>query len=128
MEKRPINPWTWQEGMGGFSQAWKVDGAQSIVFVAGQGPLSADGQVVGANNFEAQARQTFENLRVVLEHAGASFDAVVKVSAFMTDITNLRDYWRVRSEFMTGPASTAFEVSSLALPGMMIEVEAIAVL
>jgi enamine deaminase RidA (YjgF/YER057c/UK114 family) len=127
MEKSPINPWTWQEEMG-FSQAWKVDGAQSIVFVAGQGPLSADGQVVGADDFEAQARQTFENLRVVLEQAGASFDAVVKVSAFMTDITNLRDYWRVRSEFIAAPASTAFEVSSLALPGMMIEVEAIAVL
>jgi 2-iminobutanoate/2-iminopropanoate deaminase len=129
MEKRQVNPWTWQERFG-FSHAWKVDGAQSVVFLAGQGPVSADGQVVGDGDFEAQVRQTFENLRTVLEQSGASFDAVVKVTAFMTDITKLRDYARVRNEFITGPppASTALEVSALALPGMMIEVEAIAVL
>ncbi len=85
MEKRQINPWTWQDALG-FSQAWRVDGAGSFVFVAGQGPISADGELVGSGDFEAQVRQTFENLRTVLEQAGASLESVVKLTVFLTDI------------------------------------------
>ena len=129
MEKRPVNPWRWQE-RAGFSQAWRVDGARSVVYVAGQGPADADGGLVGAGDFEAQVRQTFANLRTVLEHAGASLDSVVKLTVYLTDIGRLRDYGRVRAELMPGPppASTAVQVAALALPGMMIEVEAVAVL
>ena len=128
MEKQQINPWSWQEKFG-FSHAWRVDKAESVIFLAGQGPVTADGQVL-KGDFEAQTRLTFENLRTVLDQAGASFESVVKVTAYFTDIANLRDYARVRNEFINvdqPPASTAVEVSSLALPGMMIEVEAIAV-
>jgi 2-iminobutanoate/2-iminopropanoate deaminase len=130
MEKHQINPWTWQE-RAGFSHAWRVDGAQSVVFVSGQGPISAAGEVVGAGDFEAQARLTFKNLGKVLEQAGASFESVVKLTVYLTDIGTLREFGRVRAEFMTSsepPASTAVEVGSLALPEMMIEVDAIAVL
>ena len=129
MEKQPINPWRWQEKFG-FSHAWKVDGAQSIVFLAGQGPVSAEGQIVGQGDFEAQARRTFENIQAVLEQAGTSFGAVVKLTVYLTDIGHLLDYARVRNDFIVTsepPASTALEVSALALPGMMIEVDAIAV-
>ena len=128
MEKAQVNPWTWQD-QAGFSQAWKVDDARSVVFVSGQASISADGEVVGEDDFEAQVRQTFENLRTVLGQAGASFDDIVKVGVYVTDISRLRDYGRIKAEFISGPqpASTAVEVSSLALPGMMIEVEAIAV-
>ena len=128
MEKAQVNPWTWQD-QAGFSQAWKVDDARSVVFVSGQASISADGEVVGEDDFEAQVRQTFENLRTVLGQAGASFDDIVKVGVYVTDISRLRDYGRIKAEFISGPqpASTVVEVSSLALPGMMIEVEAIAV-
>jgi 2-iminobutanoate/2-iminopropanoate deaminase len=127
MEKRQVNPWTWQD-RAGFSQAWRVDGSQSIVFVSGQAPISPDGQLVGEGDFEAQTRQTFDNLQTVLADAGASFEAVVKITVYLTDIAKLRDFSRIKAEFMSGdqPASTAVEVSSLAVPGMMIEVEAIA--
>lgn len=129
MRKMQINPWSWQERFG-FSHAWRVDGAQSVVFLAGQGPVSADGEVVAEGDFEAQARRTFENLATVLDQSGASFDDLVKVTVFLTDMSNLRAFAQVRNEFITGdpPASTAIEASSLALPGMMVEVEAIAVL
>jgi hypothetical protein len=68
--------------------------------------------------------------RSVSRGHGASFDAVVKLTAFLTDTGRLREYTLVRNELITGPppASTVVEVSALALPGMMIEVEAIAVL
>jgi enamine deaminase RidA (YjgF/YER057c/UK114 family) len=129
MDKRQVNPWSWQDRLG-FAQAWRVDGAQSVVFLAGQGPISPDGELVGAGDFEAQVRQTFENIRTVLEHAGASFDSLVKLTVFLTDIGLLRDFGRIRNEFLTGPAtaSTAVQIGGLALPGMMVEVEGIAVL
>lgn len=128
MEKSQVNPWTWQERFG-FSHAWRVDGAQSVIFLAGQGPVTADGKVL-EGDFESQARLAFENMQEVLRQAGATFDSVVKLTAYFTDISNLRDYARVRNEFIVGssPASTALEVAKLALPGMTIEVEAIAVL
>lgn len=128
MEMRQINPWTWQDARG-FSQAWNVEGARAVLFISGQGPLSADGELVGQGDFEAQARQTFANLEAVLNQAGLSFDAVVKVGVYVTDIAQLPVYGRVKAEHIRGPqpASTAVEVARLALPGMMIEVEAIAV-
>lgn len=129
MEKNQLNPWTWQDKFG-FSQAWKVDAASSIVFISGQVPVSPEGNLVAKGDFVAQTRQVFENLHTVLEQAGATFDAVVRVTVYLTDISRLPDYARVKSEFVAGeqPASTAIEVSALALPGMMIEVDAIAVL
>jgi 2-iminobutanoate/2-iminopropanoate deaminase len=129
MDKRQVNPWTWQD-QAGFSQAWRVDNAGSIVFVSGQGPISGNGDLVGDGDFEAQTRQVFENLQTVLAESGASFDGVMKITVYLTDIGTLRDFGRIKAEFIPGeqPASTAVEVSSLALPGMMIEVEAIAVI
>jgi 2-iminobutanoate/2-iminopropanoate deaminase len=129
MSRQQVNPWTWQDQFG-FSQAWRVDGAESIVFVSGQAPISPEGELVGEGQFEAQTRQVFENLQTVLGDAGASFDAIVRITVYLTDIGNLRDFGRIKAEFISGeqPASTALEVSSLALPGMMIEVDAIAVM
>jgi 2-iminobutanoate/2-iminopropanoate deaminase len=129
MAKRQVNPWTWQDQFG-FSQAWRVDGARSVVFVSGQAAVSADGQIVGEGDFDAQARQTFENLQTVLDQSDASFESVTKLTVYLTDMTNLPDYGRIKAEFVKGeqPASTAVEVKSLAFPAMMIEVEAIAVL
>jgi 2-iminobutanoate/2-iminopropanoate deaminase len=129
MDRRQVNPWSWQDRFG-FSQAWRVDGAEAVVFVAGQGPLSPDGELVGEGDFEAQVRQTFANLRTVLEEAGASLEAIVKLTVFLTDIGTLREYGRIKAELLPGPqpASSAVQVGALALPGMTIEIEAIAVL
>ncbi|HZR14635.1 MAG TPA: RidA family protein [Acidimicrobiia bacterium] len=128
MEKTQINPWSWQDAAG-FSQAWRVDGARSVVFVSGQAAISGEGQLVGEGDFERQVTQVFENLRAVLEQAGAGLDAIVKLTVFLTDIGKLRDFGRIKAGFIAGPqpASTAVGVTALALPGMMIEVEAIAV-
>jgi reactive intermediate/imine deaminase len=127
VDKTQVNPWGWQDQFG-FSQGWKVDGAQSLVFVSGQIPATSDGAVV-EGGFEAQARQVFENLGTVLQQAGATYESIVKVTVFLTDISNLPEYRRIKSQFIPGrqPAATAVEVRSLALPQMMIEVEAIAV-
>jgi reactive intermediate/imine deaminase len=128
VEKQPLNPWTWQDAAG-FSQAWLVNGAGSILFVSGQAPISPDGQIVGADDFEAQVRQVFENLQTVLGEAGMGLDAIVKLTVFLTDMGRLRDYTRIKGDFFRGgqPASTAIGVTALARPEMMVEVEAFAV-
>ena len=127
MNKKQVNPWTWQDAAG-FSQAWRIDDAGSIVFVSGQAPISADGRLVGEGDFEAQVRQVLENLRTVLEEAGSGLDAVVKLTVYLTEMSLLRDYTRIKSEFFAGeqPASTALGVTALARPEMMVEVEAVA--
>ena len=93
-------------------------------------PISAEGELVGEGDFEAQTRQVFENLRTVLERSGATFESIVKLVVCVTDTTKLREYARVKAEYIPGPqpASTAIGVASLALPGMLIEVDATAVL
>ena len=128
MRKQQVNPWTWQDERG-YSQAWRVDGAESVVFIAGQVALAADGTLVGEGDFEAQCRQVFDNLESVLAQSGATFENVVKLTAFFTDIAHLQSYTRIRAEFTSAapPASTAIEVKSLATPALMIEVEATAV-
>lgn len=129
MDRRQINPWSWQDRLG-FSQAWRVDYAETLVFLSGQTPLAADGTLVGAGDFTAQARQVFENLATVLEDCGATFAAVVRLTVYLTDMSRIAEYREIKAQYIQGPqpASTAVGVSALAIPGMMIEVEATAVL
>jgi enamine deaminase RidA (YjgF/YER057c/UK114 family) len=130
LTKTQVNPWTWQDRLG-FSQAWKVEGEGTLIFVAGQVSMSPEGQVVGGDpvDFDAQARQVLENLRTVLERAGASLDDVVKLTVYLTDASRIRDWGRIKAEYIRGrqPASTAIGVTALAMPGLAIEVEAVAV-
>ena len=130
MERQQINPWTWQKRLG-IAHAWRVDGPSTIVFLSGQGPLDDEGQVVGVGDFEAQTRRVFENIGTVLKQAGGSFASIVRLTVYVTDMRMIADYLRVRDEFIdrsVPPASAALGVASLAFPGMMIEVDTIAVL
>ena len=129
MNKQQVNRTSWQEKFG-FSQGWRVDDPKTLLFVAGQVPVDEHGTVVGEGDFEVQTRQTFENMGRVLAQAGMTFDNVVQVGVFMTDISQLRTYARVRDEFVNTaapPASTALGVVAFTLPGMLVEVNAIAV-
>lgn len=128
VKRTQINPWTWQDEYG-FSQAWKVEGGQSLIFVSGQASISPDGQVLHGDDFEKQVRLTFENLGAVLRQSDASFEDVVKLGVYLVDMGTLPQLGAVQAEYFKGksPAQTVVQVSALALPGMMVEVEAIAV-
>jgi len=129
MHKRQVNPWEWQHPFG-YSQAWRVEEPRTIVYLAGQVPITPAGAALTDADFDTQARQVFRNLQTVLEQAGAGFEHIVKVTVFLTDISRLEEYRRVKAEFISDPqpASTALEIKALAVPGLMIEVEAVAVL
>jgi reactive intermediate/imine deaminase len=100
-----------------------------LLFVSGQAAIDEHGQTVGAGDFDAQAEQTFRNLERVLEAGGSSLANVVKVTIFLRDMTNFPKVVELRGRWFTPPypADTIVEVSSLALPELLIEIEAIAV-
>jgi len=104
--------------------------AGGLLFVSGCVPVDGDGRLVGGDDVVAQARQVFENIRGVLEAAGASFADVIKVTVFLTDVDDRARINPVRQEVFgeARPASTLVEVTRLAVPGAKIEVEAVAAL
>ena len=101
----------------------------NAVYTSGQVAMDSDGNVVGEGDMKAQARRALENVQSVLEAAGASMGDVVKVTVYVTDISRLGETHEVRGEFFPDPppASTGIKVSALAFPGLLIEIEAIAV-
>lgn len=113
----------------GYSQAIKVTGAQTILFLAGQVPYDKDGGVNHVGDFKGQARQVFGAVKALVEAGGGTLANVVKITTYVTDVRYRPDFRVVRDEFFgaRGPASTMVEVSSLSHPDYLIEVEAIAV-
>ncbi|MEV5283302.1 RidA family protein [Streptomyces sp. NPDC051994] len=100
----------------------------NLVFTSGQAPIDAQGATVGAGDFETQARQSLANLSTVLTNAGSSLADVVKATVFVTDIGQQDIFSKLRAEhFPDEPhlAESFVEVSSLASPEWMIEIEAI---
>ena len=100
-----------------------------MLYVSGQAAISPEGEIVGAGDFDAQAERTFRNLERVLAAGGSSLANVVKVTIFLTDMANFPKIVELRGKWFTPPfpADTIVEVTSLALPELMIEIEAIAV-
>ena len=102
--------------------------ADGVLYVSGIVPVSEDGVVVGAGDVVAQARRVFELLARVLGAAGAGPGDVAKVTVFLVDVDDRPRINPVRQEFFgsSRPASTLVEVSRLAVPGALLEVEAVA--
>ncbi|OQQ19127.1 enamine deaminase RidA [Streptomyces sp. M41(2017)] len=101
-----------------------------FVAVSGQLPLDEDGAIVGEGDAEAQARQVFENLRRCLAAAGATFEDVVKLTFFVTDMAHLPAIRAARAAHLPAdrlPAASAVQVAALVRPEFLMEIEAFAV-
>jgi enamine deaminase RidA (YjgF/YER057c/UK114 family) len=115
----------------GYSQIVEV-AAGRIIFIAGQTALDSDGNLVGKDDFAAQAAQVFRNLAIALEASGCTAANLVKLTVFLTDMDNLTSYREARNRFFAtvtppaAPAVTLVEVSRLYGADFMIEIEAIA--
>jgi 2-iminobutanoate/2-iminopropanoate deaminase len=99
-----------------------------LVILSGQAAIDENGNVVGAGDFDAQAEQVFANLKRVLEAAGSSLDKVVKVNIYLTDMGNFPKIVELRGRYFSRPwpADTIVGVTALALPELLIEIEATA--
>ncbi|GAB7047029.1 RidA family protein [Catenuloplanes indicus] len=110
----------------GYSHAMRAGG---LLFVSGQVPFDEGGAVVGVGDMRAQAEQTFRNLGIVLEAAGASFADLVKLTYFVRDVSAVAEVRAARDLFVdvtNPPASSLVEVSALIHPDLLIEIEAVA--
>ncbi|MFF5476564.1 RidA family protein [Streptomyces sp. NPDC012935] len=108
-----------------------VLGTGRFVAVSGQLALDEDGKLVGEGDPAAQARQVFENLKRCLTAAGATFDDVVKLTYFVTDMAHMPALRTARAEHIPDerlPAASAVQVAGLVRPEFLMEVEAFAVL
>ena len=112
-----------------YTQGVKVTAAQTLLFLAGQVAYDKDGGVLHRGDFKAQAREALRALKALVEAAGGTMESIVKVNTYVTDMRYRMDYGLVRTEFFPrkAPAATLVEVSSLAHPDWLIEIEAIAV-
>jgi 2-iminobutanoate/2-iminopropanoate deaminase len=98
--------------------------ANGFVFISGQGPVDPEtGNMPDA--FTDQVRQTLRNVQTILEAAGTSLDNVVKVNAYVTDLTRFGEFNEVYGEFFQQdpPARTTVGASLL---GFLVEVDCVA--
>lgn len=111
----------------GFSRAVR---AGDLVFVSGTVAWGPDGKLVGKGDVYAQAKQTLANIEGYLREAGASLKDVVRTRIYLTDIGRWQEVARAHREAFgdVRPASSLLEISRLAEPEMLVEIEAVAVL
>jgi 2-iminobutanoate/2-iminopropanoate deaminase len=113
-----------------YSQAVKVSGGQTTLYVAGQVAYDAAGNAAHRGDFKAQAREALRALKAQVEAGGGTMKNIVKVNTYLTDIRFRADYGPIREEFFGKkmPAHTLVAVAALAQPEFLIEIEAIAVI
>jgi enamine deaminase RidA (YjgF/YER057c/UK114 family) len=130
MERRIINPWTWQDARG-FVQGHEVSGPGRVLYCAGIVAVDAEGRPMHEGDVRAQALQALDNLETLLREAGYTLADLVRVNTYVTDIDDYFANGRPAIYERFAAAGTRFtatllQVSRLALPQLLIEIEATA--
>lgn len=117
-----------QQGKPAYSHVVTVKGPGKTIYIAGQLARDQAGNIVGPGDMRAQLEQTFRNLEACLGAAGASWADVVKTNTFVTDYRAFAQCADVRMRYFgaASPTSTTIEISALAQPEAMVEIEMIA--
>ena len=100
----------------------------NIVFISGQVGKDNAGSLVGPD-ISSQTRQTFDNIKGILQLCEADLENIVKLTVFLTHTEDMDSFRKIRAEYFNPPAlptSTLVVVSALAQPELRVEIEAIA--
>lgn len=99
-----------------------------VIYVSGLTSRAADGVAIDGNGEYEQAKIIFEKIKAYLDAAGGRMDDIVKMTIFVTNMTNNKEVWRAREEFFSGdfPTCALVEVSALATPSILVEINATA--
>jgi len=114
-------PWPYSHGV-------KVG---TMLFIAGQVALDEELRIVGPGDAEAQARQTWRNIKTVVEAAGGKISDIVRVTTYVADLADIEAIHGVRREFFPDgdfPTATVVQAARLGLPGLLLETEAFAII
>lgn len=103
--------------------------AGNLLFIGGAVATNARGEVVGKGDITAQARQTLENIKAIVEAAGGTLRDVTRTTVYLTDLANYTGMNEVyRTYFPVEPPARATVRVDLANPDFLVEIEAMAVL
>jgi len=116
-------------GQPSYSHVVAISGTGKLVYTAGQLARDIDGNCVGPGDMRAQMEQTFKNLDACLKAAGATWADVVKTNTFVTDFDEFQKCGDIRMRYfgLATPTSTTVQISRLAGPDFMVEIELVAV-
>ncbi|HEX3863339.1 MAG TPA: RidA family protein [Stellaceae bacterium] len=116
-------------GQPSYSHVVSVNGPGRTIYIAGQLARDIDGNCVGIGDMRAQMEQTFKNLDACLKEAGATWADVVKTNTYVTDFEEFQKGADIRRRYfgVAIPTSTTVQITRLAGPDFMIEIEMIAV-
>ena len=123
MSRKIIHTRNAPEAIGTYSQAVQCGG---FLFLSGQIPLDPTTMKVVDGDFEARARQVFENLAAVAGAAGATLDHAVKLTLYLTDLDNFATVNQVMADYFSEPYPARAAVGVASLPkGVDVEADAI---
>jgi len=123
MSKQAIHSDAAPAAIGTYSQAIKAD---KLVFLSGQIPLDPATMEFVDGDFEARARQVFENLKAVATAAGGDLNQVVKLTVFLTDLANFATVNGIMEDYFDKPFPARAAVGVASLPkGADVEADAI---
>ena len=129
MERRIINPWSWQDKFG-FVQANEISGAARTLVCSGQTAIDADGNVIHSGDIAAQLKVALDNLEEVLHKADFSLSDVVRMIIYTTDVDKLISVYESMAARLAKAkcqtTQTLVGVARLAFPDLMVEIEATA--
>lgn len=122
--RRVTSPQVAEPASGTWSNCLTVNG---VAYISGMVARDKNGKVIAGDEYE-QAKLIFAKIRNLVEAAGGTMADVVKITIFVTDITQREKVWRARREVFAGdfPTSTLVQVAALAEPSVKVEIEAIA--
>ncbi len=126
-EKKNFNYSEWTKGR--FSEAVTVTGPGKMIFLAGVGAEDENGKggdILHRGDFTGQCKYAYEKIKRLLEKQGATHGDVVKMVTYITDARYQPDYGKCRVEAFGDnplPAHTLLNISQLAWPGMMVEID-----
>ena len=123
------NPPTVPAPAGQYSHVARAEfGDKTILQLSGQAAIDADGKIVG-NDMTAQAEYIMDNITAILAAHSATLADVVNIRAYLTDMSQLPEYGKVRAARFTGtpPTVTTVQVSRLFVPGALLEIEVLAI-
>ncbi len=123
-----VNPDGVHKPFAGYSHVVTAEGAQKLVFCAGQVPADPDGKVLPPDDFEAQTKMVMQNLTRALAAGGAKLSDVTKVTIYICNPLDVPKARGILDTYFGGnpPGSTLCVLRGLANPNFLLEIEAIA--